>query len=210
MLFVSIGGSCQVAGQLRRAFNSKAAFFDNIVSPFEGTLLLLANGLDQQLRIDDLFVDEWEGTPSVKSRRSGIYFHHEFTAKSDNKCAVAVEEYNIYQNIDDVNSKFAHLANRFLSVARSDERVCYIRREYNGIRMPPDEMLELKDAIAAIGGRNFAVANAHEENEEDYFTERDIHYVRVERHKDPAHEGAWRGDDASWDRAFALLEQHVG
>ncbi|MDQ1154764.1 hypothetical protein [Brevundimonas sp. SORGH_AS_0993] len=202
--FISLGGNCMVAGQLRRIFRPKTSYFDNLVTPFDGLIKALNRGCHKPLRAEDFEIGIWEGFPSAREIETGIYFHHEF--KGGNPAATTNESF-VRQDIDGVNEKFSYLAKRFLEVARSSDPKCYIRREYNGDSLDSVRMHEIRDALVDLGAQNFVLANAHQsEFYKGLIVHDDIRYIQVPKGDDDG----WMGSDLNWNAAFLSLCVDLG
>lgn len=63
-----------VAGQLRRVFRPKTSYFDNLVTPFDGLIEALNRGCHKILRPEDFEIASWEGFPSAREIKTGIFF----------------------------------------------------------------------------------------------------------------------------------------
>lgn len=193
-----------VAGQLRRVFRPKTSYFDNLVTPFDGLIEALNRGCHKILRPEDFEIASWEGFPSAREIKTGIFFHHEF--KGGNQAATTNQEL-VRQDIDGVNEKFSYLAKRFLEVARSSDPKCYIRREYNGDSLDSVRMHEIRAALIDLGAKNFALANAHQSDfYKGLIVHDDIRYIQVPKGEDDG----WMGCDIRWSHAFLALGVDLG
>lgn len=208
MKFISLGGNCMVAGQLRRICKIKTTYFDNLVTPLDSLVKVLGRGLHRKFAAEDFDIGVWEEIPSAVERETGVFFHHEFRNErgNDNNKKPATRE-SIQAGVKDVNDKFAYLSERFLKIARNSGKKCFIRREYRGNSIDADEMLKVQEALLSIGAQNFSLLNIHTNSfYQGLVVEKGIKYYYI------PHEAGdgWMGRNAEWDSAILAAAVDAG
>lgn len=128
MRMVSLGRACEVAFQIRMHSDKiDSDFFDWLITPFDGLMAALRSNLDGLLEADELYLQNDKNF--VNNKKTGIQYGHVFMRD---------ENHNIPDNfLDDlprVRNKFDYLKEKFFSNAKSEDPICFIRRDISSIQ----------------------------------------------------------------------------
>lgn len=185
--WVSLGGGCRVAYQLRRChLRTSPTPFDWIRTPFPAVIQLFATDFRDFLRAEDLHLQE--GPPRVlRDRRHGIVLPHDA---------------DIYEagGAPAIQSRYRPRIAALQQLFQERRHVALVRR---GIELPDAE------ALLAVLRRmhprvRFTVVGVHDEEDPARSPQRTGAFIRVSAR---ASVRGWSGCDAAWDR---MLETAVG
>jgi len=199
--FISLGENCIVGAQIERRFGASGGYFNYIITPSDGLLMMLAGDLTPPAKTS-LSVGVWDTVDSVIDLSTGIYYHHEFEFPlkkySDGRRQIPFSY--IEEGYESYQQKYNYLAERFLTLMRSEEHKVLVRRAISGEPADLELMKNIDQLLRDLGGRNYDLVCAHDS---DLLPLRstlgDFSYFRVE---DEDHAITWRMNDASWDRLF--------
>ncbi|MBB5687120.1 DUF1796 family putative cysteine peptidase [Sphingobium boeckii] len=188
--FISLGRHCQAAHQIDRVTGPgrPAQFFDWLITPHEGLIALLKGGFGGFLAPHNLRSQgEHEGFHAVTDAAFGVEMLHDFPFDA-----------RIDVRLAGVQAKYAHLAQRFLTLPGGRE--CVFMRQVEAF--DPIQA----GAIFAVLGQwfkpGFRLAILADSEIADQPVMPDIRVVHVPQ---PA-PYVWKGSDPAWDKAFKALE----
>lgn len=198
--YFSCGVWCATAYQIRRVTaNEEAYFFDWLISKGQSYDFLLKDNADF-LKYDgwQLIDDDFR----LLDKYSGLAFQHEFKAINGR---ILTEQ--VPQQLKKTSEKFIYLKEKLVDALNNSVRPVVVRANPDIVTLN-DARLEyesLKQVFWQINERiNFLVLST--QLEQEFINERyaflSLAEVRV-RDRD-----SWKGDNVSWERAFAIAEQH--
>jgi hypothetical protein len=191
--FVSLGCDCEVAHQIRRLTGDGAAFmFDWLITPIEACAVLCSDAADW------LQPGNWELADEgrrVRDKATGLEFQHEFETVAPEDPMIDVSK--VEGHLAVARAKFRHLKQKTLDAIASTEELYLVRKEWwvdaagaaASAAAIVDTYSRLSPNVRVVVVST--VAHAEQVGERHLF-------LKI----DPGAE--WTGDDASWDRVFAL------
>lgn len=224
--FVSLGNDCRVKYQIalqrsraedphqtvsdfnRRLYAASRSrddpgtfFFDWLVTPITAVISCLDEDFGGVFELDDL---ELMPTGSVRNRRNGIVFQHNFSKGPDGKVAPDT----IGREYDAQRSKVAYLADKNRRLLQGGDRVIYLR-----VGASDEQIKDLAEVIRRRHpGHLFTIVLVRmvegEGRRFEPVCDSVLAYAmnnRIEKPKD-AH---WQGDDARWAWFFADLQDRL-
>lgn len=198
--YFSCGAWCATAHQIRRVTaNEEAYFFDWLITKGQAYDFLLKDNAEflkhsgWQLIDDDL---------RLLDTYSGLAFQHEFKTINGR---ILTEQ--VPQQLKKASEKFIYMKEKLIYALKSSVRPVVVRANPDIVTLD-DARLEcesLKQVFWQLNERiNFLVLST--QLVQEFINERyaflSLAELRV-RDRD-----SWKGDNVSWDRAFAIAEQH--
>lgn len=194
--YVSLGGYCEVAHQIRRRWGTKKAhFFDWLVTPFPGLMKILESDFDGVFLRENLRLDP--RTHSVVDAANGLAFHHEFTR---NELGHVTDDI-IDRKYKVSRAKMQFLIDRWRGVTRGSDPTLYVLVSNEH----PDDILRLQALMRGkYPGHDFTLLWARRPGAPGLETEVDG-LIQAIVPGAPAGPTEWQGDNAAWDKAFAAV-----
>lgn len=203
---ISIGGSCEVAQQIR-TFRSidTAGLFDWWITPFDGLIEVVENNFEGLVDEQDISV---LGNRSVVSKQFGIVYHHDF--RRDAQGNIVKED--ISDRLVTLQQKYNALRNRFIASFSDNKNVLLVRAwldrlhekrhvapsgllEYDFPRMTATFRERFPRANVTMLYVNYAISHPMADG---------VIFDNVEDHGDITD---WRGSTIGWQK---LLARHIG
>lgn len=187
--WVSLGGGCRVAYQLRRChLRASPTPFDWIRTPFPAVVELIDSDFRDFLRTEDLHLQP--GPPRVlRDRRHGIVLPHDA---------------DLYEagGAPAVQSRYRPRIAAFQQLLQERRHVALVRR---GIELP-----EAEELLAVLRRRyprvRCTVVGVHDEEQAARATQRTGAFIRLSAQTSVR---GWSGSDAAWDRMLATAVADV-
>ena len=181
--FISLGGDCQPAQQIRHNARLTKHFFDWLTVPVSSVTRLVETDFARFLRAEDLVPDQDDRRLyKVIDRFNGMEFSHDFKSFDEN-------------NIKAVQARYGYLADKFLSLydEAEDEPPHFIRR-WHPIDGPEDESsaLVLHDVLIKRIPKA-QLLYLHNDEERSAVVRGSYRSIYL-----PQKSETWEGDHAAW------------
>ena len=191
MRFISIGGDCQVAHQVRRLRPNdyEKHFFDWMVCPLTSATRLIEERFEHLLHEEDLVADLNASSP------------HPYKVVDSFNDIWLLHDYEVFdkENVIRVKAKYNYLAEKFNSLLQNDDRNCFIRVYHKHDKEAGH--LEARKLLSVLQGRNPSSRLLYLHQNVD---SSDVIDGAFRSTYAPATPGHWQGDDLAWSRI--LLE----
>ena len=187
----SLGGSCQVAYQLkRRGLRTKSGPFDWFTVRMDALLRILENDFRDFMLFENLVVEQnREGRLAVRDRLSTVLSLHDFHGAPDDPNSPICD-------YDEFRAKVDRRVAAFRKDVASSPSMLFVRS--GGTREQALELLTLLESMRAGRKTALIVVGDTDEMAEEW-RRPNLYSVRI---RFPKGKGQWRGIDAEWDKAL--------
>jgi hypothetical protein len=202
--YFSSGEFCATAHQIRRhTKNQDAYFFDWLVTP--------SHSFDFMSRSNDGFLQPmgWDivdrGIRLLDSY-SGLLFQHEFECFGGG----GIDTNLVDGHLESARGKFLYLKEKLINALKNTARGVIVRAE-NGIKsfdLANERLQQLQETFLPINaGLKFVIASTQLYCGEEFGS--DHLFIHLDGPVPPNGVEAWKGNNQSWDRLFALAEEKL-
>lgn len=208
MKYISIGRSCQVAYQIRRFFNNNDSYFFDWLITDVNCVDRVLNEFDENKFLTD--IELCADGLRVLDKHTGIQIQHEFKTNSQGIHDVSVLRDEL--EIKKVKSKFLYLRNKLLNLLKtsSDEKIVFVWLDWanQGDFICKRAKSKIEKIISHLENNEqiyFLILSA-EVSRDEFFDNGAILRISSINERTKVSE-KWKGDDASWSRAFNVFSE---